>query len=85
VLSTGFEKTYNFIRYLWEVIGSKKTTALFLLNKEAHDSKSVSLLKGLFSNQISFGKGGVHVDKLCEPQITAIENEKAFVREESTR
>jgi hypothetical protein len=66
VLSVGFEKTYRFMRYAVEMLASPRTTVLFLLNQNAHDPKIASSLRGLFSDQISFGIKGVQTAKLSE-------------------
>jgi len=73
VLSIGFDKTYRFIKYALEMLASPRTTVLFLLNQTAHDPKITSNLKSLFSNQISFGKGGMQTVKLSKAEITMVE------------
>jgi hypothetical protein len=66
VLSVGFEKTYRFMRYAVEMLASPRNTILFLLNQNAHDSRVTSSLRGLFSDQISFGKEGIQTIKLSK-------------------
>jgi hypothetical protein len=66
VLSVGFEKTYRFMRYAVEMLASPRNTVLFLLNQNAHDPKGASSLRGLFSDQISFGKDGILIIKLSK-------------------
>jgi hypothetical protein len=66
VLSVGFEKTYRFMRYAVELLASPRNTVLFLLNQNAHDPKVASGLRGLFSDQISFGKEGIQTIKLSK-------------------
>lgn len=63
IVSIGFQKTYHFTRRAVEILHSPKMTALFLVNKFAH-SKVTSSLRGLFSNQISFGRSGIQAVKL---------------------
>ncbi|MFQ6074059.1 MAG: hypothetical protein ACE5KC_02455, partial [Candidatus Bathyarchaeia archaeon] len=69
VLSIGFDKTYHFVRYVTEMLEPSRATALFLLNRTAHDLKVVSTLRSLFGNQISLGKGGIEILKF--PQAEA--------------
>lgn len=69
VLSIGFEKTYHFMRRAVEVLASPRITALFLVNEFAHGSEVVSSLRGLFGNQISFGRSGIQAVKLSETEV----------------
>jgi len=64
VLSVGFEKTYRFMRYAVELLASPRNLVLFLLNQNAHDPKVTSSLRGLFSDQMSFGKEGIQTIRL---------------------
>jgi len=64
VLSVGFDKTYRFMRYAVEILASPRNLVLFLLNKNAHDPKVASSLRGLFSDQMSFGEGGIQTIRL---------------------
>jgi hypothetical protein len=69
VMIISFEKTYRFMRYTIEMLGSQKTTVLFLLNQTAHDPKIMHDFRNLFSNQISFGKDGIQ--RIKSPTHTA--------------
>jgi len=71
VLSFGFEKTYNFVKYSMDMLSSPRITVLFLLNQTAHDPQVSSSLRGLFSNQVSIGKVGIQTVKLpkAETQV----------------
>ena len=73
VLSVGFEKTYRFMRYAVEMLASSRNTVLFLLNQNAHDPKVTSSLRGLFSDQISFGKEGIQTVKLSKLEVGKVE------------
>lgn len=64
ILTLGFDKTYEFLRYAMEVLASKNVTALFLFNPDAHEPKVASSLRTLFRDQVSYGKDGVQVIKL---------------------
>jgi hypothetical protein len=66
ILSVGFEKTYRFMRYAVEMLASPRNTVLFLLNQNAHDPKVASSLRGLFSDQVFFGKEGIQTVKLSK-------------------
>jgi len=76
VLSVGFEKTYRFMRYAVEMLASPRNTVLFLLNQTAHDPKVTSSLRGLFSNQISFGKEGIQTVKLPNAEVGKVKTGK---------
>jgi hypothetical protein len=64
LLSTGFDKTYRFVRYAVEMLASPKNTVIFLLNQTAHDPNVTSSLKGLFSDQVFCGERGLQIIKL---------------------
>lgn len=69
ILQVGFEKAYNFVRYASEMLSSINATAIFLFNPSAHDKKIVSSLRSLFSNQVTFEKGGLEIIKLPEISV----------------
>jgi len=73
ILSVGFEKTYRFMRYAVEMLASPRNTVLFLLNQNAHGPKVTSSLRGLFSDQISFGKEGIQTVKLSQVEVGKVE------------
>ncbi len=56
ILMCGFEKTYKFLRFLFETISSEKATALFLFNPTAHDPATASSVRGLFHIQLNYPK-----------------------------
>ena len=69
LLSIGFDKTYRFIRYAVEMLASPRNTILFLINQTAHDPNVMSSLKGLFSDQVTYEKDGLHTIKLHESPL----------------
>ena len=58
---TAYKFTLNALRQL----SDPKVTALFLLNPSAHEPKDVNSLRGLFSNQLVYGKEGISTVKLA--------------------
>jgi len=76
VVSFGFEKTYNFVKYTTDLLSSPRITALFLLNQTAHDPNVSSSLRGLFSDQVSIGKDGIQAVKLPKAEVATKEIEK---------
>lgn len=64
IIRSGFEKTYNFLRFLLEGISSPKVTALFVFNPTAHDPVISSSLRGLFQIQLVYTKNGPKVGTL---------------------
>jgi len=60
----GFNKTYKLLLDVTEMLHQTKTTALFLLNKSAHDPKVVSRIRDLFQNLLTSDKDGLKVVKL---------------------
>lgn len=68
LISMGLEKTYSFLHYMFEMLGSKRVTALFLLTSSAHDPKAVSSLRGLFDNHLVYGNEGIQIVKLSKAE-----------------
>ncbi len=58
-LSTDSRRAYRFTLDSLKLLSDSKISAIFLLNPSAHDSKDVGSLRGLFSNQVSYGKRGL--------------------------
>ena len=63
ISSIGLEKTFKFVQYVLEMLYSEGVTALFLLTSSAHDPKAVSMLKGMFEDQLAYGEKGIQVVK----------------------
>lgn len=55
---------YRFALNALRQLSDPKVTAIFLLNPSAHEPKDASSLRGLFSNQLVYGKDGVSSVKL---------------------
>jgi len=64
LLSIGFDKTYAFTRYSTELLALPRITSIFLMNSNAHDQKTTASIRGLFTNQVIYDKGGVKILKL---------------------
>lgn len=58
---SGYNGMYKFVQSTIETIDEPSITALFLLNPSAHDPKDIASVRGVFSNQLVYGKGGVNV------------------------
>ena len=59
----GFDKAYKFLLYVVEMLPQTKATAIFLLNKSAHEPQMVSRIRGLFHNLLTYDKNGLEVVK----------------------
>jgi len=59
----GRERTFNFLSHALDMLSSKNTTTLFLLNTTAHEPKTVSQLRSLFSDQLAYDKNGLEIVK----------------------
>jgi len=66
LLSIGFEKTYDFLRQVIEMLTIPRVTALILFNPEAHDPKTTSSLQTVFNSIIAYGKEGLKLIKFSE-------------------
>ena len=60
----GFDKTYKLLLDVTEMLPQTKATAIFLLNKSAHEPQVVSRIRGLFHNLLTSDKDGLKVVKL---------------------
>lgn len=58
-LSADSRTAYKFALNALRQLSDSDVTAVFLLNPSAHEAKDVSSLRGLFSNQILYGKEGI--------------------------
>jgi len=58
IFSAGAEATYKFAQNATQLLAGQQVTAVFLFNPGAHDRKDANSLRGLFSNQIAYGKEG---------------------------
>jgi len=52
---------YTFTQNSLRLLDNDRITALFLLNTEAHDPKSVASVRGLFNYQITYNAGGAAI------------------------
>jgi len=57
MFSTSFEQAYVFTRHATDVIASKNGSALFLLNKTAHNQETRSAFESLFSTIVEIAEG----------------------------
>jgi len=64
MLSRGFNAAYGYTKNLLERINEGRITGLFLLNPEAHDTREVSAIRSLFSNQITFSGIGLEIRRI---------------------
>ncbi|NIR87075.1 hypothetical protein GWO13_05660 [Candidatus Bathyarchaeota archaeon] len=66
IRSIGLEKTYKFVQYVLEMLYSERVTALFLLTSSAHDTKTSSTLRGMFEDQLVYGRKGIGIVKMSK-------------------
>ncbi len=59
ILSSGLEKTYKFLKQTIEMTSSHSVTAVFLFTSGAHNERDESVIRSLFSNQLSYGSEGL--------------------------
>jgi hypothetical protein len=65
VVSAGASAAHGQLQNILGLLSPERVTALFLLNPSAHDQKEAYSLRGLFSNQISYGKQGATLVKIA--------------------
>lgn len=59
IFSAGVQSAYGFVQNALSLLNGPGMTALFLINSSAHEEKAVYSLRGLFSDQLSYGKQGM--------------------------
>jgi CheY-like chemotaxis protein len=64
ILSDGFKTAYSFIKSTLERLADQKTTAIFLMNPNAHPSNETSSIRSLFGNHLALGKDGLDAVRL---------------------
>lgn len=64
IFSMGFQATYKYVRHTLERLTGHMSTALFLLNPNAHPSNETYSIRSLFSDQVTYGKDGLILIKL---------------------
>jgi len=60
----GFDRAYKFLLYVVDMLPQTKATAIFLLNKSAHESQVISRIRGIFHNQLTYDKDELKVVKI---------------------
>ena len=65
VVSAGAQSAYGQLQNMLGFLSPERVTALFLLNPAAHDQKETYSLRGLFSNQLAYGKQGTTIIKIA--------------------
>lgn len=64
IFSMGFQATYKFVKHTLERLTTAVSTGIFLLNSNAHSSNEAYSIRSLFSDQITYGKDGLKINKL---------------------
>jgi len=64
ILSSGLETTYKFLKQAIEMTSSLSITSIFLITAGAHNEREDSIVRSLFSNQLSYKSGHLSVDKM---------------------
>jgi hypothetical protein len=62
-LNLGFEKTYNLLQEMNEVIAGSKSSLLLLFNLKAHDEQTRAAFEGYSNAILSFDSSGLHIQK----------------------
>jgi len=60
----GFDRAYKFLLYMLDMLSQTKATAIFLLNKSAHEPQVISRIRGLFHNLLTYDKDELKVVKI---------------------
>ena len=63
ILSSGLETTYKFLKQAIEMTSSHSITTVFLFTAGAHTEREESIVRSLFSNQLSYASGQLSVKK----------------------
>jgi hypothetical protein len=68
LVSSGFERTFGFLRYATEILAQQRISAIFLFNSKAHDDKIAASIKGLFGNYVECGREGLRLVRFSRGQ-----------------
>lgn len=68
LLKYDLQETQNFIKQVLEVLSSQNATVIFLFNSQTYDSETVSKIRGLFKNRLSYEKNGL-ILKIPKPCV----------------
>lgn len=63
--SDRYNGVYKFVETSIRTLDEPRITAIFSLNPSAHDPKDVASIRGLFNNQLAYGKGGISVTRFA--------------------
>ena len=63
ILSAGLETTYKFLKQAIEMTSSHEITAVFLFTSGAHNEREESIVRSLFSNQLTYASGQLAIKK----------------------
>ncbi len=64
VVSLGFEKSYSFLKAQKEMLAKEpNSTALLILKRDAQEARVVSLIKGLYTDHLSYDAAGLTVTR----------------------
>ena len=63
ILSSGLETTYKFLKQAIEMTSSHSITAVYLFTAGAHNEREESIVRSLFSNQLTYVSGQLSVKK----------------------
>jgi hypothetical protein len=63
ILNLGFEKTYNLLQEMNEVIAGSRSSLLLLFNAKAHDEQTRAAFEGLSNAILRFDGSGLHWQK----------------------
>jgi hypothetical protein len=64
ILNLGFEKTYNLLQQMNEVIAGSKSSLLLLFNLKAHDEQTRAAFEGYSNAILRFDSSGAHPQKV---------------------
>jgi len=64
IFLVGFDEAYKFLVYVSDMLSQTKATAVFLLNKNAHEPNVCARIRGLFHNQLTYNEFGLRVVKI---------------------
>jgi CheY-like chemotaxis protein len=58
---SSYKGVYKFVQSAIETLDDPRISAIFLLNPSAHDPKDIASLRGVFTNQLVYGKEGATI------------------------
>jgi archaellum biogenesis ATPase FlaH len=63
IVSFGFERSYEFMKNVNEILNERRVTSVFIIKSRAHEERVTSLVRGLYGAHLLYGSAGLSVTR----------------------